>query len=228
MKTLTLFIALYWAAEMTGQFIPVNLKLDASAGTQFLHSQITDGYKIEKVIPHVYQLGMRYMLKRNFYLRGETAVNLNRPADGSKYFRNDYFRATAGVATDLLQLHFSRKSGRQSNIYLWQDKFKLYGFVGIGVSAMINKMRFDANYNKRIYVYDYMANLCASITPTFQINYYNAVFLNATMIGHIRQAYNFDLMGPNYNPGFDGGYMIATLGYAFTPFKSLVGIRTVN
>jgi hypothetical protein len=228
MKILTLFIGLLCAVQMAGQFIPVNLKLDASAGTQFMHSQITEGYEIEKVIPHVYVGGMRYLLNKNLYLRGELAVNLNRPAEGSKYFRNDYFRTTFGVSTDLLQLHFGKSPGQKNAIRLWHDKFKLFGFVGIGVSAMINKMRFEANYNKRIYVYDYMANLSASLSPTFQINYYHAVFINAMMIGHIRQAYNFDLMGSNYNPGFDGGYMITTIGYSFTPFKSMAGVRTIN
>ena len=228
MKILTLFIGLLCAVQMGGQFIPVNLKLDASAGSHFMHSQVTEGYEIEKIIPHVYVGGMRYMLKQNLFLRNEVAVNLNRPAHGSKYFRNDYFRATFGVSTDLLQLNFNKTPGQKNAIQLWHDKFKLYGFVGIGVSAMINKMRFEANYSKRIYVYDYMANLCASLTPTFQINYYNAVFINTMMIGHIRQAYNFDLMGPNDNRGFDGGYMIATLGYSFTPFKSMVGARTIN
>jgi hypothetical protein len=91
MKILTLFIGLLCAVQMVGQFIPVNLKLDASAGTQFLHSQVTEGYEIEKIIPHVYLGGMSYLLKQNLFLRNEVAVNLNRPADGSKYFRNDYF-----------------------------------------------------------------------------------------------------------------------------------------
>jgi hypothetical protein len=100
--------------------------------------------------------------------------------------------------------------------------------VGFGVSAMINKMKFSADYDRRIYIYDYMANFCASLTPTYQINRYNAVFLRATMVGHIRQAYNFDLMGGNDNQGFDGGFMIANIGYSFTPFQSMAGTRTIN
>jgi hypothetical protein len=73
-----------------------------------------------------------------------------------------------------------------------------------------------------------MANFCASLTPTYQINRYNAVFIRATMIGHIRQAYNFDLMGSNDNRGFDGGFMVASIGYSFTPFQSMAGTRTIN
>jgi hypothetical protein len=73
-----------------------------------------------------------------------------------------------------------------------------------------------------------MANVCAAITPTFQINRYNAVFVRAMMIGHIRQAYNFDLMAANDNRGFDGGFMTINVGYSFTPFQSMAGTRTVN
>jgi len=90
---------------------------------------------------------------------------------------------------------------------------------------MINKMRFESDYNKRIYVYDYMVNLCASIIPTYRFNPYHAIFINTSMIGHIRQAYNFDLMGNNDNRGFDGGYMITVLGYSYTPFRSMSGLR---
>ena len=228
MKSLTfiiLFCIPFWASS---QFVPINLKMDLSAGTMFMHSQITEGYEIEKIIPHNFAGGVHYLLKENFYLRAEVGVCLNRPADGSLYFRNDYFRSTLGVSTDLLRLHFDRKPGQRNSVKLWQDRFKLYGFVGFGVSAMINKMKFPADYDKRIYVYDYMANFCASLTPTFQINRFNAVFARVMMVGHVRQAYNFDLMGPNPNEGFDGGFMLVNLGYSFTPFQSMAGTRTIN
>jgi len=228
MKFLT-FISLillpYWLA---GQFIPINLKIDASAGSHFLHSQVSDGYTIEKMIPQNITGGLNYLLKQNLYLRGEVGVDLNRPAVGSPYFRNDYFRFTTGVSTNLLQLQFVKSAGQENAVHLWQDRIKLYGFVGFGVSAMINKMKFAADYDRRIYVYDYMANFCASLTPTFQINRYNAIFIRATMIGHIRQAYNFDLMGSNDNEGFDGGFMVASIGYSFTPFQSMAGARAIN
>jgi len=228
MKFLTFFIALLLVICARAQFVPINLKLDVSAGTQFMHSQITDGYKIEKIVPHNYVGGLNYLLRSNLHLRGEVGICLNRPAEGSLYFRNDYFRATAGIATDLLQISFKKTKGQRNAVRLWQDRFKLYGFVGLGVSAMINKMKFPFDYDKRIYVYDYMANFCAAITPTYQINRYNAVFVRATMIGHVRQAYNFDLMSGNKNPGFDGGFMIVNLGYSFTPFQSMSGARTIN
>ena len=229
MKFLTISLLLVISVHTHGQFVPINLKMDASAGTHVLHSQITDGYKLEKIIPHNYAFGLNYLLKSNLHLRGEVGVDLNRPAEGSLYFRNDYFRTTAGVSTNLLQLQLRKKSsGQRSAVRLWQDRFKLYGFVGIGVSAMINKMKFAADYDKRIYVYDYMANVCAALTPTFQINRYNAVFVRAMMIGHIRQAYNFDLMAANDNRGFDGGFMTINVGYSFTPFQSMAGTRTVN
>jgi hypothetical protein len=222
---ISLIILPYWLA---GQFVPINLKLDVSAGNHFLHSQLSDGYIVEKVIPQNITGGLSYLLKENLYLRGEVGVDLNRPADGSLYFRNDYFRFTTGVSTNLLQLQFLKSAGQGNAVHLWQDRIKLYGFVGFGVSAMINKMRFTADYDRRIYVYDYMANFCASLTPTYQINRYNAVFIRATMIGHIRQAYNFDLMGSNDNRGFDGGFMVASIGYSFTPFQSMAGTRTIN
>jgi hypothetical protein len=228
MKFLT-FIALFLAPVLLHcQFIPINLKMDVSAGNHFMHSQKTEGYEIDKAKPHNFAGGLNYLLKENLYLRGEIGVDLNRPADGSLYFRNDYFRVTMGVATNLLQLHFLKTPGQRSAVRLWQDKIKLYGFVGFGVSAMINKMRFTADYDRRIYIYDYMANFCAALTPTFQINRYNAIFVRAMMVGHIRQAYNFDLMGNNDNRGFDGGFMIAGIGYSFTPFKSMAGARTIN
>lgn len=228
MKFLTFILFFMLPIWLQAQFIPINLKMDVSAGNHFMHSQITDGYKLEKKIPHNIVGGMNYLLKENLYLRGEIGVNLNRPADGSLYFRNDYFRATVGVSANLLQLHFSKTPGQKNAVRLWQDKIKLYGFVGLGISAMINKMRFSADYEGRIYIYDYMANFCAALTPTFQINRYNAFFIRAMMIGHIRQAYNFDLMGSNYNRGFDGGFMTANIGYSFTPFKSMAGTRTIN
>jgi len=125
-------------------------------------------------------------------------------------------------------LQFVKSAGQKNAVHLWQDRIKLYGLVGFGVSAMINKMKFAADYDRRIYVYDYMANFCASLTPTFQINRYNAIFIRATMIGHIRQAYNFDLMGNNDNTGFDGGFMVASIGYSFTPFQSMAGAHAIN
>jgi len=228
MKFLTFIFIFITPIWVYGQFIPINLKMDLSTGSHFLHSQVTEGYKIEKLLPHNVAGGLSYLLKENLYLRGEVGVDLNRPADGSLYFRNDYFRVTMGVSTNLLQLHFLKTPGQKHAVQLWQDKFKLYGFVGLGVSAMINKMRFSTDYDRRIYIYDYMANFCASLTPTFQINRYNALFVRAMMVGHIRQAYNFDLMGNNDNRGFDGGFMIASIGYSFTPFKSMAGARTIN
>jgi hypothetical protein len=228
MKFLTFITILFLPFYLSAQFIPINLKVDASTGNHFMHSQITEGYKINKSMPHNIVGGLNYLLKDNLYLRGEVGVNLNRPDEGSLYFRNDYFRVTMGVSTNLLQLHFLKTPGQKNAVRLWQDRFKLYGFVGLGVSAMINKMRFNADYDRRIYIYDYMANFCAALTPTFQINRYNAVFVRAMMVGHIRQAYNFDLMGNNDNRGFDGGFMIANIGYSFTPFKSMAGARTIN
>lgn len=228
MKFLTFIFIFITPIWVSCQFIPINLKMDLSTGSHFLHSQVTEGYKIEKLLPHNVAGGLSYLLKENLYLRGEVGVDLNRPADGSLYFRNDYFRVTMGVSTNLLQLHFLKTPGQKHAVQLWQDKFKLYGFVGLGVSAMINKMRFSTDYDRRIYIYDYMANFCASLTPTFQINRYNALFVRAMMVGHIRQAYNFDLMGNNDNRGFDGGFMIASIGYSFTPFKSMAGARTIN
>ncbi len=228
MKSFLLITFLGFALQFCGQFIPVNVKLDAGIGTHFMHSQLSEGVKIEKVIPHSFSTGLSYLLKENLYVRGELGLNLNRAAPGSVYFRNDYFRATAGVSTDLLKLHFKKKRGQRNAIRLWQDKFKLFGFVGLGVSAMINNMRFPDDYDKKIYVYDYMANLCASLTPTFQLNRFNALFVRATMIGHIRQANNFDMLTYQDNLWFDGGFMTVHLGYAFTPFKSMAGTRTVN
>lgn len=225
MKFLTLLVAFVCALQSHSQFIPVNLKIDGAVGTHFLHSQITPGYAIEKVIPYVYTAGLRYHVKQNFHLRGEIAVNLNRPAHGSNYFRNDYFRTTIGVSADLLRLHLFKTQGQRNASKFGKEKFRLYGFFGIGVSAMINKMRFEPDYNKRIYVYDYMANVVGSIIPTFRFNPYNAIFINASMIGHIRQAYNFDLMYYNDNRGFDGGYMITVLGYSYTPFRSMSSLR---
>jgi hypothetical protein len=202
MKSQLLVFLLGFSLHFSGQFIPINVKLDASLGTHFMHSQMTDGYKLEKLIPPSFSGGLSYLIKENLYLRGELGVNLNRAAVGSEYFRNDYFRSTVGVTCDLLKLQLGKTRGQRNAVRLWQDDFKLYGFVGFGLSAMINNMKFPADYNKRIYVYDYMANFCASLTPTFQINRYNAIFLKATMIGHIRQAYNTDMMANNDNNGW--------------------------
>jgi hypothetical protein len=228
MKSLLFIIFLALSVDFCGQFIPVNIKLDASVGTHLLHSQLSEGVKIEKVIPHSFSGGLSYLIKNNLYVRGELGLNLNRAAIGSVYFRNDYFRSTVGVSTDLLSLQFKKTRGRSNANRLWQDQFKLFGFAGVGISAMINNMRFPDDYNKKIYVYDYMANFCASLTPTYQINRFNAVFLKATMIGHIRQANNFDMLIYQDNLGFDGGFMTIHVGYLFTPFKSMAGTRTVN
>ena len=228
MKSFLLFIILGIAAHVYGQFIPVNVKLDASLGNHFMHSQLSEGVEIEKVIPHSFSSGLSYLLKENLYVRGELGLNLNRMAAGSVYFRNDYFRSTVGVSMDLLKLQIKKTPGRRNAVRLWQDQFKLYGFAGLGISAMINNMRFPEDYEKKIYVYDYMANFCASISPTYQINRFNAVFVKATMIGHIRQANNFDMLIYQDNTGFDGGFMTLHIGYLFTPFKSMAGTRTVN
>lgn len=228
MKSLLLIIFLVLSSLSWGQFIPVNVKLDASIGTHFMHSQLSEGVKIEKIIPHSFSGGLSYLIKENLYVRGELGLNLNRAAEGSVYFRNDYFRSTVGASTDLLSLRFKQTRGRRNAARLWQDQFKLHGFAGIGISAMINNMRFPDDYQKKIYVYDYMANFCASITPTYQINRFNAVFVKATMIGHIRQANNFDMLIYQDNLGFDGGFMTFHVGYLFTPFKSMAGTRTVN
>jgi hypothetical protein len=228
MKSLLFIIFLALSVDFCGQFIPVNVKLDASVGTHLLHSQLSEGVKMEKVIPHSFSGGLSYLIKDNLYVRGELGLNLNRAAIGSVYFRNDYFRSTVGVSTDLLRLQFKKTRGRRNANRIWQDQFKLFGFAGVGISAMINNMRFPDDYNKKIYVYDYMANFCASLTPTYQINRFNAIFLKATMIGHIRQANNFDMLIYQDNLGFDGGFMTLHVGYLFTPFKSMAGTRTVN
>ena len=228
MKSLLFIIFLALSVDFCGQFIPVNVKLDASVGTHLLHSQLSEGVKMEKVIPHSFSGGLSYLIKENLYVRGELGLNLNRAAIGSVYFRNDYFRSTVGVSTDFLRLQFKKTRGQRNANRLWKDQFKLYGFAGVGISAMINNMRFPDDYNKKIYVYDYMANFCASLTPTYQINRFNAIFLKATMIGHIRQANNFDMLIYQDNLGFDGGFMTLHVGYLFTPFKSMAGTRTVN
>ena len=228
MKSLMLITFLGLTLQFSGQFIPVNVKLDASIGSHFMHSQLSEGVKVEKVIPHSFSGGLSYLLKENLYVRGELGLNLNRAAVGSIYFRNDYFRSTVGVSADLLKLQFKKTKGRRNAVRLWQDQFKLYGFAGFGISAMINNMRFPDDYNKKIYVYDYMANFCASLAPTYQINRFNAVSVKATMIGHIRQANNFDMLIYQDNLGFDGGFMTFHVGYLFTPFKSMAGTRTVN
>ena len=228
MKSLLFIIFLALSVDFCGQFIPVNVKLDASVGTHLLHSQLSEGVKMEKVIPHSFSGGLSYLIKENLHVRGELGLNLNRAAIGSVYFRNDYFRSTVGASTDLLNLQFKQTRGRRNANRLWKDQFKLYGFAGVGISAMINNMRFPDDYNKKIYVYDYMANFCASLTPTYQINRFNAIFLKATMIGHIRQANNFDMLIYQDNLGFDGGFMTLHVGYLFTPFKSMAGTRTVN
>lgn len=222
---LSLILTQYFAQ---GQFIPSNLKLDFSAGNHFNHTQLADGYHIKTIALHNLMGGMTYMLKSNLSLRSEFAVDMNRPTSESLYLKNDYFRATIGVSSDLLDIRLKRTEGFKNAARLWQDKFKLIGFFGIGVSTMVNKVKFDEDYGNKIFLYDYMYNVTGSITPTYYLNRYTSVFLRVSMIGHIRQAYTFDLMDYNPNPFFDGAFMTCGAGLAFTPFKSVVGAHAIN
>ena len=83
MKSFLLITLLGLSLQFCGQFIPVNVKLDASIGNHFMHSQLSEGVKIEKAIPHSFSGGLSYLLKENFYVRGELGLNLNRAAVGS-------------------------------------------------------------------------------------------------------------------------------------------------
>ena len=157
---------------MNGQFIPVNLKLDVSAGNHFMHSQLGDGYNIKQSALHNIMGGMSYLLKSNLSFRSELAVDMNRPDAGSNYFKNDYFRSTFGISTDLLQIRLKSTDGFKNAARLWQDKFKIHGFFGIGLSAMVNKVKFDTDYGKKIFLYDYMFNVTGSIMPTYYFNRY--------------------------------------------------------
>lgn len=228
MKHLASIVFLIAFSHVHAQFIPANLRLDISTGNHFMHSQLGDGYKIKTAAAHNLMGGMSYLLKTNLSFRSELAIDMNRPYAGSNYFKNDYFRSTFGLSTDLLQIRFKRTDGFKNAARLWQDKFKLHGFFGIGLSAMVNKVKFDVDYEKKIFLYDYMFNVTGSLMPTYYFNRYTSIFLRVSMIGHIRQAYTFDLMNYNPNPFFDGGFMNCGLGMAFTPFKSMVGARAIN
>lgn len=228
MKYLIGLCFMFCFASGWAQFIPANIKIDASLGNHFKHSQITDGYRIKQDAPHNLLLGLSYLFRNNLSFRGEAAADLNRPADGSLYFKNDYFRTTFGVSADILQIRLKSSEEFKNAARLWQDKFKVHGYFGIGLSAMVNKMKYDADYGKKIFLYDYMLNFTGSLMPTYYFNRYTSVFLRISMTGHIRQAYNFDLMDYNPNDGFDGGFMNAGIGFAFTPFKSMLGARAIN
>ena len=228
MKILTGLWLFVCALSAQAQFIPANLKLDVSSGNHFKHSQVTEGYSIKSKALHHLMGGISYLAKPNLSFRAELSLDMNRPEAGSSYLKNDYFRTSFGVSADLLQLRFKQSSEFKNAARLWQDKFKVHGFVGIGVGAMVNKVKFDRDYNRPIFLYDYMFNVVGSIIPTYYFNRYTAVFARVAMIGHIKQAYNFDMMDYNPNPFFDGGYMNLGIGLSFTPFKSNVGARTNN
>jgi len=228
MKYLASIVFLIAFCQIHGQFIPANLKLDISTGNHFMHSQLGEGYKIKAAAAHHVMGGMCYLIKTNVSFRSELAIDMNRPDAGSNYFKNDYFRSTFGLSTDILQIRFKRTEGFKNAARLWQDKFKVHGFLGFGLSAMVNKVKFDVDYGKKIFLYDYMFNVTGSLMPTYYFNRYTSIFLRVSMTGHIRQAYTFDLMNYNPNPFFDGGFMNCGFGISFTPFKSMVGARAIN
>lgn len=228
MKYLTGLLLILCCIAAQAQFIPANLKLDISAGNHFKHSQMTDGYAIKTSALHNVTGGLTYAFRTNLSFRSEFSLDMNRPQGGSAYFKNDYFRTTFGVSTDLLQIRFSQSGEFKNAARLWQDKFKVHGFLGVGAGAMVNKVKFDREYDKTIFLYDYMFNVVGSIMPTYYFNRYTAVFARVAMIGHIKQAYKFDMMDYNPNPFFDGGFMNIGLGFSFTPFKSNVGARAIN
>ncbi|MFN5621808.1 MAG: hypothetical protein ACK478_10930 [Flavobacteriales bacterium] len=228
MKYLTCLFLVICFFEVEAQLIPANLKLDISTGNHFNHSQLTEGHTIKSSALHNLMAGFSYAFKPNLSFRSELSMDMNRPNSGSAYFKNDYFRTSFGVSADLLQIRFSQSGEFKNAARLWQDKFKVHGFLGIGVGAMVNKVKFDREYDKTIFLYDYMFNVVGSIMPTYYFNRYTAVFARLAMIGHIKQAYKFDMMDYNPNPSFDGGFMNFGIGISFTPFKSNVGARTNN
>jgi hypothetical protein len=228
MKILTGLLFTMCVFGMQAQFIPANLKLDISSANHFKHSQLTEGYAIKTSALHNLMGGISYFVRPNLSFRSELSLDMNRPEGGSAYLKNDYFRTTFGVSADLLQIHFKQSGEFKNAARLWQDKFKVHGFVGLGVGAMVNKVKFPREYDKPIFLYDYMFNVVASLMPTYYFNRYTAVFARIAMIGHIKQAYNFDMMDYNPNPLFDGGFMNLGIGLSFTPFKSNVGARTIN
>ena len=228
MKYLTGLFFIFCFIGMRAQFIPANLKLDISSGNHFKHSQLTEGYSIKTSALHNMVAGISYLAKPNLSFRSEFSLDMNRPGEESSYLKNDYFRATFGVSADLLQIRFKQSGEFKNAARLWQDKFKVHGFVGIGAGAMVNKVKFDREYDKSIFLYDYMFNVVGSIMPTYYFNRYTAVFARVAMIGHIKQAYNFDMMDYNPNPFFDGGFMNLGIGLSFTPFKSNMGARAIN
>jgi hypothetical protein len=217
---LTLLSLVFWTGIGHAQIVQENIRFDAGLGSHFLHGQLSDGYKISARPWNFVSAGMTYDTKRNYFIRVETAMDMNRAEEGTPEIWTDYFRGTVGAGYDFMKIFKTKSRSNPGSSPTFKDKFRLDTYMGVGLSAMLNKRRYPADYGRRIHAMDYMMNITWAIIPSYKITPSFSVFARASFTAHIRQEYTFDMNEGRNNPLFDGGFMNAALGVSYRPFSS--------
>ena len=220
MNKLFVVLALFTSISVANaQFSLPKVKIDGAIGNHFLHSQLTPGYDISNRPFNAFALGFSYMESKKISYRIDLGADLNRTAKNSLFLKNDYYRITFAVGNDLLNYVYRTFKDKEVIRPKYMENLQLYGFVGIGVSSMVNKLKYAKNEPRIDIPYDYMANVTFGLMPTYRFNPLMSVFMKFNVVTHIRQAYNSDMTYYNPNKGFDGAFMNFSVGFSIRPFR---------
>jgi hypothetical protein len=219
MRIIVIFFMSFIALDSYSQFDVRKLKFEGCIGSHFNHSKLSEGYTISDKPYEAVGIAASYMKSKKICYRLEVGADFNRPTESSNYFRNDYYRVSFCVGTDLFSYIFDRHDAPKIIRPTAKSFFQLYLYAGAGFSTMQNQMPFEPNLTKKYLAYDYMYNLTAGVMPTIRLTSNHSIFFKVNFNAHIRQAYNFDMTDYNPNTWFDGGFYNAMIGFSFRPFK---------
>jgi hypothetical protein len=219
MRLIAILLLTFFTIDSYSQIDSRKIKFDASVGSHFNHSKLSEGYGISNKPFHAFGIGASYMSNRNITYRLDVGADFNRPSETSKYFRNDYYRVSFCVGNDLLNYVFRKYGSPKLSRPTTLAMFQLFVYVGAGFSTMQNQMPYEPNVTRKYLAYDYMYNLTAGVMPTIKLSQNHSIFFKLNFNAHLRQAYNFDMTDYNPNLWFDGGFYNAMIGFSFRPFK---------
>ncbi|APG63866.1 hypothetical protein LPB136_13580 [Tenacibaculum todarodis] len=140
-------------------------------------------------------IGGRYMINEKFGLRVDFGFNQFSEADGGKPFDTDYYRGTIeGVVN----------AGEILGFRDWTQRINLLIHGGVGLSDL---KAYQPNAPK-----DRMINVVFGVTPQVKLTDRVALFLDASVVGHLYQNISFDGNGRTSRNGFNGGLFNASVG----------------
>jgi len=194
----------------SGQRLIYRIRTDISMGNHFVALSTTNPNQISSLPYQHYEAGITVITMDREIFRLESAIDFNRNSTRPTPFKTTYTRLDACIGYNLYD-YYNRYNPRDPKpVSLFEEHFRLQGFVGIGVTQAKNHSDL-IEYKEEI-----IPNMVVSLRPSLDLTWRLTIFIKTTLVGLYNPKYNFDMMDLNNRQLT--GYMNNSIGIIYQPF----------